>query len=74
MAGASGQSEKRAAVEAGVLRATGELLREGASYAELVWMTERTFHEQTVGAARLDPEALVDALAAVWSRAVYGAA
>ena len=35
MAGAGGQSEKRAAIEADVLRATEALLREGASYAEL---------------------------------------
>ena len=40
----------------------------------LVWMTERTFHQQIAGEESLDPEALVDALAAVWSRAVYGVA
>ena len=40
----------------------------------LVWMTERTFHQQIAAEEPLDPEALVDALATVWSRAVYGVA
>ena len=35
VAGLGRQSEKRAAIEAGVLRATEELLEEGASFAEL---------------------------------------
>ena len=45
----------------------------GMAFA-LVWMTERAFDQHAVQDDPMDPQALVDALAAVWSRAVYGGA
>jgi len=38
----------------------------------LVWMTERAFQQQVVQGAPVDPTALVDALSAIFERAVYG--
>jgi TetR/AcrR family transcriptional regulator, ethionamide resistance regulator len=38
----------------------------------LVWMTERTLYEHMVQNGGQDLEALVDAMAGVWTRAVYG--
>ena len=38
----------------------------------LVWMTERTLYEHMVQRGGQDLEALVDAMAGVWTRAVYG--
>jgi TetR/AcrR family transcriptional regulator, ethionamide resistance regulator len=38
----------------------------------LIWMTERTFYQQRVQGVPADIDAVVDALAAVFTRAVYG--
>ena len=39
----------------------------------LVWMTERTYYQQLVQDAPVDPAELVDAVHGIWMRSVYGA-
>jgi len=39
----------------------------------LIWMTERACYQQVVRGGRLDDRALIDALQAIWERAVYSA-
>lgn len=38
----------------------------------LVWMTERTYYQQLVQDAPVDPDELVDAVHGIWMRSVYG--
>ena len=38
----------------------------------LVWMTERTLYQQRVQGSPIDADALVDSLASIYSRVVYG--
>ncbi len=39
----------------------------------LVWMTERSCYQHVVRGGHLDDRALIDALQAIWERAVYAA-
>jgi TetR/AcrR family transcriptional regulator, ethionamide resistance regulator len=39
----------------------------------LCWMTERTFHQQSVLGGPIAQEDLLDALTAIWARVIYGA-
>jgi TetR/AcrR family transcriptional regulator, ethionamide resistance regulator len=43
---------------------------EDAVAFSLVWMTERSLYQEIVQGDPIDPEELVDALAAIWTRAV----
>ncbi|MSW84976.1 MAG: TetR family transcriptional regulator [Actinobacteria bacterium] len=43
-----------------------------ATAVALTWMTERTLYEQVGPQPAVDDDALVEALAAIWTRAIYG--
>jgi hypothetical protein len=43
-----------------------------ATAFSLSWMTERALYQSVVQEGEVDPDELVDALVAVWQRAVYG--
>jgi TetR/AcrR family transcriptional regulator, ethionamide resistance regulator len=45
-----------------------------ATAFSLVWMTERTFYQQVVQNRPIAQDELVEGLAGIWTRAIYGAA
>jgi AcrR family transcriptional regulator len=55
------------------LEAEGTPLPAHATAFALVWMTERSFHQLTVQGEPVAREELVEALAGIWQRTVYGA-
>lgn len=63
-------TERRLESERADGRAVCEHVRETAF--ALTWMTERTLYQQLVQTEPLAAAPLVDALAAIWARAVYG--
>ena len=65
-------TERRIDAERERGRAVCDFARETAF--ALTWMTERALYQQLVQQERLDQGDLVEALAGIWARAVYGAA